>query len=333
MPAQTAPASPPATIAAMMCRKSRQLGQRRADPNAHDRADEVLALPADVEHPAAEGERDREPGEDEPHPDDERLLQVDCRQRLEVVHVPRKPDVGLGERNPQLVGPDLEEPVEARAFEDRLVRVEGVLPGRGQDDEATDQKREDRRHERHDEPAGLLRNRQPGGEALRVAALWRLVPAVRRRPDRRRVRSAHATAFLPAPVIAMPSSSSVTPGANSPTISALVDHEDPVGEGEDLFQLQRDEQDCTALVALLDEAAVDELDRADVEAARRLGRDQHLAGCGRSRARARPSADYRPRGHRRASAGRRRGRRTRCSRPRALSAIRFGKSQPKREAG
>ena len=53
-------------------------------------------------------------------------------------------------------------------------------------------------------------------------------------------------------------------------------HEDPVGEREDLLQLERDEQHGPALVALLDEAAVDELDRADVEAARRLRRDQHL---------------------------------------------------------
>ena len=67
----------------------------------------------------------------------------------------------------------------------------------------------------------------------------------------------------------------MTLGGNSPTI-ALEDDEDPVGEREDLLQLERDEQDGPALVALLDEPAVDELDRADVEAARRLRRDQHL---------------------------------------------------------
>ena len=57
---------------------------------------------------------------------------------------------------------------------------------------------------------------------------------------------------------------------------ALVEHEDPVGEREDLLELERDEQHCAALVPLLDEPAVDELDRADVETARRLRRDQHL---------------------------------------------------------
>ena len=55
---------------------------------------------------------------------------------------------------------------------------------------------------------------------------------------------------------------------------ALVDDEDPVGEREDLLELERDEQDRAALVALLDQAPVDELDRADVEAARRLRGDQ-----------------------------------------------------------
>ena len=44
---------------------------------------------------------------------------------------------------------------------------------------------------------------------------------------------------------------------------------------EDLVELERDEQHRPALVALLDQPAVDELDRADVEPARRLGGDQH----------------------------------------------------------
>ena len=56
----------------------------------------------------------------------------------------------------------------------------------------------------------------------------------------------------------------------------LVDDEDPVGEREDLVELERDEEDRAPLCALLDEPPVQELDRADVEAARRLRRDQHL---------------------------------------------------------
>ena len=56
---------------------------------------------------------------------------------------------------------------------------------------------------------------------------------------------------------------------------ALVDDEDPVREREDLLELERDQQDAAALVALLDETSVDELDRPDVETARRLRSDQH----------------------------------------------------------
>ena len=59
------------------------------------------------------------------------------------------------------------------------------------------------------------------------------------------------------------------------------------------------EQDRAALVALLDEPAVQVLDRADVEAAGRLGGDRAPSGRARSRARRRPSAGCR----RRAAAG------------------------------
>src|SRR5262249_38749014 len=56
---------------------------------------------------------------------------------------------------------------------------------------------------------------------------------------------------------------------------ARVDHEDAVGEREDLLELERDEEHGTTGVALLDEPAVNELDRADIEAARRLCGDEH----------------------------------------------------------
>src|ERR1044071_5442571 len=57
---------------------------------------------------------------------------------------------------------------------------------------------------------------------------------------------------------------------------ALVDHERAIAERAYLLELERDQQDRAALVALLDQASVHELDRADVEAARGLGGDQHL---------------------------------------------------------
>ena len=58
-------------------------------------------------------------------------------------------------------------------------------------------------------------------------------------------------------------------------LAAIHDH-DPVGHLEDLVELGGDEQDGRAGVALLDHLAVDELDAADVEAARRLIQHQQL---------------------------------------------------------
>src|SRR5215469_14541811 len=56
----------------------------------------------------------------------------------------------------------------------------------------------------------------------------------------------------------------------------FVDHEDPVRQCADLVVLERYQKDRAALVALLDQAAVNELDRAYVEAAGRLVGDQEL---------------------------------------------------------
>ena len=53
--------------------------ERRADPDGEDRPHDVLALTADVEEPAAEGERDGETGEDQRRRDDQRLLHVERR--------------------------------------------------------------------------------------------------------------------------------------------------------------------------------------------------------------------------------------------------------------
>ena len=108
---------------------------------------------------------------------------------------------------------------------------------------------------------------------------------------------------------------------------ALVHDEDPVGERQDLLELERDEQDRAALVALGDEPAVQELDRADVEAARRLRGDQDprvardlarddellLVAAGERRCPRR---------------GPRRARRTRRSAPSRRSTRRLGRSQP-----
>ena len=52
--------------------------------------------------------------------------------------------------------------------------------------------------------------------------------------------------------------------------------EDAVRQVHDLVEFDRDEEDADAGIAQRDEPAVDELDRADVDAARRLADEQHL---------------------------------------------------------
>ena len=58
--------------------------------------------------------------------------------------------------------------------------------------------------------------------------------------------------------------------------AAVEHHDDPVRERLDLVELDRDEQDRLAAVAQRDDLLVDELDGADVDAARRLADQQHL---------------------------------------------------------
>src|SRR5215831_21305417 len=55
----------------------------------------------------------------------------------------------------------------------------------------------------------------------------------------------------------------------------LVEHDDSVGEREDLVQVLADQEDADAVVGSLPEVSVYRLDRADVETSRRRGGDQH----------------------------------------------------------
>ena len=243
----------------------RHPGPRRADPDRDDRAGDVLALAADVEEAAAERERDGEPRADQRRRQDQRLRQVVRREAVRV-GVPPEEDLVVRERDVDVVVAELEEPVQAGAVPDRLVRAQRVV-ARGEHDEPAGEEGEQHREERRDDAAGALVEREPLRDARHDAA---------RLGDLRLLgRDGHAAPppALP-PVIAIPSSSSVTPGSNSPDDPALVDDEDAVGEREHLLELERDEQHGASLVALLDEPAVHELDRADVEPARRLRRDQ-----------------------------------------------------------
>ena len=144
-------------------------------------------------------------------------------------------------------GEVLERPVEAGADRELLVHRERV-----------------RADEDHDEPAEHERDHDRDEREERAA---QPLP--------------HDAASAPArrlpPVIARPSSLSfVWSGRVSSVTCALVHHEDAVGQPEDLVELERDQQHRASGVALLDQLAVHELDRADVEAARRLRGQQQL---------------------------------------------------------
>ena len=76
MPAHNPPAIAAATTATVTCRNAEEGVERGADPHCGDRADDVLPLPADVEQPAAECERDGESREDEHRELDECLLEI-----------------------------------------------------------------------------------------------------------------------------------------------------------------------------------------------------------------------------------------------------------------
>ena len=209
MPAQQRPGERAGDDRERGCGRSPgRLGQLRADPDGHDRAGEVLALAADVEHAAAERERDREPGQDERDEVDQRLLEVEAPPVDSMsFDVPRERDVRVGERDPQLVASRPREPVEPGALEDRLVGAERVLAGRDEDDEAADEEREDHRQQRHDDaarPSARARSRArdarrvvaAGARALDLAAALRRrrcrpapltpLPSARRRSSRRR---------------------------------------------------------------------------------------------------------------------------------------------------
>ena len=64
--------------------------------------------------------------------------------------------------------------------------------------------------------------------------------------------------------------------STSPDDRALVHHDDPVGEGEELVEVLADEQHCDAVRRGVAQVSVDGLDRADVEPARRRRDDERL---------------------------------------------------------
>ncbi len=130
IPPQRAPARIASTMHRTMCAGTGDARPVRAEDQGRVGAGEVLALPADVEHPAAERERDREAAQDQRRHDQEGLLEVR----------------GLG--RPVAVAGN--QPRDPRAVEDRPVGAEWVVAGR-KDDEAADEEGESRRDDRDDE--------------------------------------------------------------------------------------------------------------------------------------------------------------------------------------
>ena len=130
IPAHKPPATAAATIANMMWSTAGIPANEEPIQTATIAPDGVLALAADVEHAGAERERDREADEEQRCGLDQRLLEVARRGRA------------LGSADPR------EQPVEAGAVEDRLIRRERIV-ARREHDQAGGDERDDRRDDRH----------------------------------------------------------------------------------------------------------------------------------------------------------------------------------------
>ena len=90
-------------------------------------------------------------------------------------------------------------------------------------------------------------------------------------------RSVRCRSLVLTPAISRPSSpSSAVAGIGLADDLAVEHHEDAVGQRADFVELDRDQQDGLAGIAHLDDLVVDELDGADIDAARRLADDQHV---------------------------------------------------------
>ena len=176
-------------------RNVRQIRHRHSNLRCGDHPGDVLALAADVEEPAPEREGHRETDEDQRRRDDQRLLEVE------------------GRSEPLLAANPGEEPVEAGAVEDRLVGVDRVLAGCEEDDEPSDEEGEQRCEDRCDDSACPRVEVDAGGHAGHRVGVRR-----RFRLGRRCGVAHDATSSILPPVIAIPSSSSLTSGPYSATI-------------------------------------------------------------------------------------------------------------------
>ena len=211
--------------------------ERIADDTGEERADQHLAFCADVPEPGAKGHGHSKSGEDQ------------RRRQLE-----RDREVG---------------PSDEAAFDEGCIDLIGFWPTPATRIAANGDRDEDGR-DRAKKRANELPSSQTEKRRDRIASvdMWGPIPASRRVGRRLGlVQSAHQ-----APDLLESVSSATEIGDDAPAI----DDEDAVREGEDLVDVRGNDEDGAAAVAHLDEYAVDRLDRADVDAARRLlGDDRH----------------------------------------------------------
>ena len=138
-----------------------------------------------------------------------------------------------------------------------------------------------------DEPRGSTAADDERDDHARAMVSTRRQPA-RDRPGSARLAAADRRSTPdPPPVMSRPISwMSAVAGSNDADDPALVHDRDPVGEREELVELLGDQQDRRARRARRSRSElVDALDRADVEAARRLDGDQQRRRRRRSRGR------------------------------------------------
>ena len=121
-----------------------EVDERRTDPDREVRADEILALPTDVEQAATEGKAERDRRENDRRRDQQRLLQVGRGDRR---RVPPEPDVLRRERQPDRVRTEVDEEVEPGTVEDRAINLERILADH-RDRDPCHQEREDRGQDR-----------------------------------------------------------------------------------------------------------------------------------------------------------------------------------------
>ena len=243
--------------------------QGRGDVIEHDRRDDDVAVALGLKIAGNERERRAEQRGADDRGEDQRIAGQEAemerdKRRAEArdiglaldadVEQPRVEADGDRKAGEDETGRVIEREADAfeiaeRAGDENLHRLERILADRQHDETGNDEGCGDidERDQRNVRPDGQ-------GPRRRAHAARSLTPAMRR-----------------------PRSwALVSSGRRSPVTRPAHEHDDAVGKGEDLVELDRNQQQRLAGVALGDDALVDEFDRADVDAAGRLPDQEDL---------------------------------------------------------